>query len=153
MPKYTRTQACLKTMTANDTPQMRAVVNLVMSVEAGIPPDAQDLTVLVTAFRSVFGGQSPLKVFGHRLGFVCPAGRPADWGITPADVVSAVIEQELRRSGKGRNGLAAAITHVQNSFVQQLDPRSIRRDWENGRRTVQSLSDEDLEELLRPYRQ
>ena len=153
MATYTRNQARFKPLTRNDTPQMRAAVNVVLAVEDGVNPSPEDIKVLAEAFKAVFGGQSPKAVFGHPLGLTANVGRPENSGITPAIVVSAVIEQELRRLGYGNKDLPRAIEHAQKSFVDSQDARTLRRDWSIGKSTVQPLDDQTLRDLVEPYRQ
>ncbi len=151
MASYIRNQSRFKPLTQNDTPQMRAAVNLVMAFELGASPNLDDLAVLAEAFAAVFGGESPLAVFGHPLGLTTNVGRPKNSGISPSVVVSAVIELELRRLGIGPKGLPKAIEHAQNSFVDSTDARTLRRDWTKGKSTVQDLCNQTLHDLIAPY--
>lgn len=153
MTQYTRNQARFKPL-AVDTPQMRAAVNIVIAVKDGQVPDAASLDVLADTFLKVFGGVNPKTIFGSTLGLVPTPGGQADYGFTPADVVSAVIELERRRLGGRRGALAAAKRHARAVFVdiEGADPmRSVERDWSAGRCTVESLSNTDLQEIIRPY--
>ncbi len=153
MTKYIRNQSLLKGGVI-DTAQMRAAVNLVIAVQDGEIPKKEDLNVLADAFLEVFGGKNPKLVFGHSIGLVYGPGRNPSFGFKPADIVSAVIEIERRRLQGNRGALAAAKRHALDSFVDISGAdahRSIDRDWANGRRNVEQLSLEDLNELVRPY--
>ncbi len=154
MTTYMRNQARLKVLKNNDTEQMRAAVNLVLAVQNGGAPSQKNLKVLADAFLAIMGGQSPQDVFGHPLGLVPGKGRPADAGFTRADIVSAVIELELRRLGKGPGSMVKAIEYVKDAFIDidGVDSwRSIRRDWQQGKATVESLTDHELLDLIAPY--
>jgi hypothetical protein len=153
MTRYTRNQDRFKPL-AVDTPQMRAAINLVIATKDGQVPDMESLNVLADAFLKVFGGVNPQTIFGGTLGLVPTPGGQADYGFTPADVVSAVIELERRRLGGRRGALAAAKRHACKVFVDIAGPaamRSVERDWSAGRRTVESLSDADLQAIIKPY--
>lgn len=153
MTKYIRNQSLLKGGVI-DTAQMRAAVNLVIAVQDGEIPRKEDLNVLADAFLEVFGGKNPKLVFGHSIGLVYGPGRNPSFGFKPADIVSAVIEIERRRLQGNRGALAAAKRNALDSFVDISGAdahRSIDRDWANGRRNVEQLSLEDLNELVRPY--
>lgn len=154
--KYTRDQRNFKPL-AVDTPQMRAAVNLVITVKGGKTPDSASLNVLADAFLKVFGGKNPKDIFGGTLGLVPTPGAQSDYGITPADIVSAVIELEFRKLGQGRGNLAKAKRTARDAFIDiggdvASRDRAIERDWSKGRMTVQSLSDVELIELMRPYK-
>lgn len=154
--KFRRNQSVFKPL-AVDTPQMRAAVNLVISVKDGKIPDTNSLNVLADALLAVFGGKNPKDIFGGTLGLVPTPGRPADYGFTPSDIVSAVIEMERRKLGSKRG----ALTQAKHTALTQFPEiggdiadatRSIERDWAKGRKTVEGLSDSDLVELVRPYK-
>jgi hypothetical protein len=154
MTTYVRNQSRLKVLKNNDTPQMRAAVNLVLAVQNGGVPSQKNLEVLAEAFLTVMGGQSPQDVFGHPLGLVPCKGRPANAGFTPADIVSAVLELELRRLGEGVGSMAKAVEHVKNVFVDICGvdvERSILRDWQQGQETVKPLATQELLEMVAPY--
>ncbi len=154
--KYRRNQSVFKPL-AVDTPQMRAAVNLVISVQDGQTPDTNSLNVLADALLAVFGGKNPKDIFGGTLGLVPTPGRQADYGFTPSDIVSAVIEMELRKLG-GKRGALAQAKRTALTLIPEIGgdiasaTRSIERDWARGRKTVEGLSDADLFELVRPYK-
>jgi hypothetical protein len=134
---------------------MRAAVNLVISVKDGHSPDMHSLNILADAMLSVFGGKNPKEIFGGTLGLVPTTGRQADYGFTPSDIVSAVIEMERRKLGSKRGALAEAKRTALAAFSDiggDSAARSIERDWAKGRRTVEGLPDADLIELVRPYK-
>lgn len=152
--RYYRNQSRVKGL-ACDTPTMRAAVNLVIAVKDGQLPDSQSLNLLANAFLEVFGGKNPKDILGGTLGLVPTPGGQAHYGFTPADIVSAYIELERRRLGKGRGALAAAKRSAANDFVDIGGAdvaRAIERDWKAGRTSVERLSDAELVELLRPYK-
>lgn len=151
--RYYRNQSRVKGLSC-DTPTMRAAVNLVIAVKDGQQPGQQSLTLLADAFLEVFGGKDPKDILGGSLGLVPTPGGQPHYGFTPADIVSAYIELERRRLGKGRGALAAAKRSAATVFVDiggVCVARAIERDWKAGRTTVECLSDTDLVELLRPY--
>lgn len=153
MKKYIRNQSLLKGGVI-DTAQMRAAVNLVIAVKDGGVPNKEDLNVLADAFLEVFGGKNPKLVFGHSIGLVYGPGRNPSFGFKPADIVSAVIEIERRKLQGNRGALAAAKRHARESFVDisgEHADRSIERDWSEGRHTVEHLTLDELQELVRPY--
>ena len=156
--RYTRSQRQVKGL-AVDTPQMRAAANLVIAVKDGKIPDTESLNILADAFLEVFGGKKPKDVLGGTLGLVPTPGMQAGYGFTSADVVSAVIEMECRKLGKGMWGnLAQAKRNTLRKFVDiggaddASKERVVARDWAAGQRTVETLSDADLVELVRPYK-
>lgn len=142
---------------ALDTPATRAAVNLVLAVDAGEHPDAETLRVLRDAFLELFGGTPPAEMFGSTCGLALPKGRPADHGFTSAEVVSAFIELERRSLAAEEE--PAAISRAQEAaayafidFEGQRDAtRAVRRDWVQGRSTVEALDDDDLRSILAPY--
>lgn len=154
MTQYRRNQSQLKGFTI-DSNQMRAAVNLVIAVKDGKVPDNESLNVLADAFLEVFRGTNPKVLFGSSIGLVQGLGRRPDYGFTPSDIVSAVIEIERRRLLYRRGALTAAKKIALESFVDisgQDAARSIERDWAIGKKTVESLSLSELDELIRPYK-
>ena len=153
MTHYRRNQSQLKGVDIDST-QMRAAVNLVIAVKDGKQPDIESLNVLADAFLEVFGGKNPKALFGRSIGLVHGPGRRPDYGFTPSDIVSAVIEIERRRLQYKRGALAAAKKLALQSFIDisgDCAARSIERDWATGKKTVESLSLSELNELIRPY--
>lgn len=151
---YYRNQSRIKPL-ASDTPTMRAAVNLVIAVKDGQLPTNQDLILLADAFLEVFGGKNPKDIFGGSLGLVPTPGGQPHYGFTPADIVSAYIELQRRRLGNKRGALTAAKRKAAGAFVDLNGAdvqRAIERDWSAGRKTVEHLSDDDLAELLHPYK-
>ena len=154
MTYYRRNQSQLKGVDIDST-QMRAAVNLVIAVKDGKQPDIESLNVLADAFLEVFGGKNPKALFGSSIGLVHGPGRRPDYGFTPSDIVSAVIEIELRRLQYKRGALSAAKKIALESFIDisgENAARSIERDWAAGKKTVESLSLSELYELIRPYK-
>jgi len=155
MKRYRRNQSELKIFTSVDSPQVRAAVNLVCAVERGEAPSMETLEVLSQTYLAAFSGLEPKKFKGYPFTLLLTKGRLPDEGFNPSDIVSAVIEIELRRLGKVRGSLEKAINHVKEVFVDiplDGDPvRSIRRDWKKGKALVEQLSDSELAELVKPY--
>ena len=157
MDAVTRYRRKLGKPLALDTLATRAAVNLVLAVDAGEHPDAETLRVLRDAFLELFGGTPPADMFGSTCGLALPKGRPADHGFTASDVVSAYIE--LERRNLAAEGETAAISRAQEAatyaFIdfegQQDAKRAVRRDWMEGRSTVETLDDDDLRAILDPY--
>lgn len=154
MEKYRRNQSLVKGL-AVDTPQMRAAVNLVMAVKDGLAPDTKNLNILADAFLEVFGGKNPKEIFGGTLGLVPTLGRQANYGFTPSDIVSAVIEIERRKLGNVRGAVSEAKKIAIKKFIDingENAMRTVERDWRKGKAMVSALSDADLIELVRPYK-
>jgi hypothetical protein len=134
---------------------MRAAVNLVIAVKDGKVPDNESLNVLADAFLDVFGGRNPKALFGSSIGLVHGRGRRPDYGFTASDIVSAVIEIERRRLNGARGALAAAKRLALESFVDisgDSASRSIERDWAAGKNTVESMTLDELNALVLPYK-
>ncbi len=154
MTRYRRNQSQLKGVVI-DSAQMRAAVNLVIAVKDGKIPDNESLNVLADAFLDVFGGKNPKALFGSSIGLVHGRGRRPDYGFTPSDIVSAVIEIERRRLNGARGALTAAKRLALESFVDISGDnagRSIERDWAAGRNTVESMTLDELNALVLPYK-
>lgn len=95
--------------------------------------------------------QSRVKIY--RLHAEGP-GRPASYGFTPSDVVSSVMELELRRLGSVPGATRAAVLHVKNVFVDlqgENAERTIYRDWAKSKTLVRALSTADLLDIIKPY--
>jgi len=154
MLKYTRNQSRVKALTANDTPEIRAAVNFVLAVEEGRLPGT-DYKLLAEAFKEIFAGQHPKEIFGMSLGLISPKGRQLYSGFTPAEIVSAVIEIELRRLNKAPGSASKAINHAISVFVDidkgPSGKRCTQRDWKSGQKLVESLTDTELVDLIKPY--
>lgn len=152
--KYRRNQSLVKGL-AIDTPQMRAAINLTIAVKDGLNPDKESLNILADAFMEVFGGVNPKVFFGNHLGLVPTLGRQSSYGFTPAHIVSAVIEIERRKLGNVRGALSKAKQIAIEKFIDingESAMRSVERDWAEGKATVSELSDDNLIELVRPYK-
>ena len=81
-------------------------------------------------------------------------GRPFHNGFTPADIVSCVLELKRRELGLIPGRTRKAVAYVESVFVNfkgYESERSIYRDWRNGRKLAESLSDADLLEVVKPY--
>lgn len=134
-----------------DTPQINAAVEIVIAVKEGRSPPQDSMAVLAEAFKDIFAGKkSPNEVFGRG------GGRPQERGITPAMVVASYIEQQRRSLEKtqSKGALESAKRQAQRVFVDVGGAdveRTIDRDWATGRSNVESLSDSDLDEILRPH--
>ena len=152
---YTRTQTRFKVLTNNDTPQMRAAVNLMMAVKSNKQPRAEDLQVLALAVEEVIKGECPIQIFGYPLGLVPPKGRPPLSGFTPSDIVAAVIELELRRLGKVKGAMSKAVAYAMNNFSDigndENARRTVYRDWRNSESLVKNLDDQELKDLVSIY--
>ncbi len=154
MTRYRRNQSQLKGVVI-DSAQMRAAVNLVIAVKDGKIPDDESLNVLADAFLEVIGGKNPKALFGSSIGLIHGPGRRPDYGFTPSDIVSAVIEIERRRLNGVRGALAAAKRLALKSFVDISGDdawRSIERDWAAGKKTVESMTLDELNALILPYK-
>lgn len=154
MTRYRRNQSQLKGV-AIDSAQMRAAVNLVIAVKDGKIPDRESLNVLADAFLEIIGGKNPKDLFGSSIGLVHGTGRRPDYGFTPSDIVSAVIEIERRRLNGARGAIAAGKRLALELFVDISGDdasRSIERDWAAGKKTVESLSLDELHALILPYK-
>lgn len=152
--KYRRNQSLVKGL-AIDTPQMRAAINLTIAVKDGLNPDKESLNILADAFMKVFGGVNPKDFFGNHLGLVPTLGRQRSYGFTPAHIVSAVIEMERRKLGNQRGSISKAKRIAIEKFTDisgEDAMRSIERDWKAAKALVEVLKDEDLIELVRPYK-
>ena len=152
--KYRRNQSLVKGL-AIDTPQMRAAVNLVMAVKDGLTPDTESLNILADAFLEVFGGRNPKDILGGTLGLVPTLGRQSSYGFTPAHIVSAVIEMERRKLVNQSGSISKAKRIALEKFTDisgEDAMRSIERDWKAAKAEVGVLKDEDLIELVRPYK-
>lgn len=155
MKNYTRNQSRVKVLQANDTPEIRAMVNFVLAIEEDRLPSNADNQLLAKAFNKILAGQHPKEIFGMSLGLVTPKGRQPHSGFTPSEVVSAVIEIELRRLNKAPGALVKAIKYATKVFVDVDDGpsgvRSTYRDWDVGKVLVENLTDSELDELIKPY--
>ena len=152
--KYTRNQSSLRVLAAVDNEFTRAAANLVIAVGEGAYAADQDLQTLAAGFQEAFGKESPQKIFGSRLGYVKPKGKPLAYGLKPEDIVSAHIELERRKLGSTRGTLQRAQELTVEAFIDISEGdaiRQVRRDWQNGKNTVQGLSEADLQSLLEPY--
>jgi hypothetical protein len=81
-------------------------------------------------------------------------GRPSHNGFTPAEIVSCVLELKLRALGHIPGATKKAVEYVASVFVDingDDAERSIYRDWRSGRMLVESLSEADLLEIVKPY--
>lgn len=81
-------------------------------------------------------------------------GRTPHSGFTPSDVVSCVLELKKRALGNTPGTMVAAVAHVISECVD-LDgdgaERTVYRDWEKGGAMAESLSSEELLEIVKPY--
>lgn len=139
-----------------DTPFAHAAVKLVVAVDElnPTPPNAVDLDILAKGFLGVFGSTDPVKDLGHLLGWIGPPCRPGGKGFTSADIVSAVIEQKHREIKGQKGAKTASKKHAAQAFPQisEGDPmRQVAKYWEAGRKTVEGLSNENIEDLLYFY--
>ncbi len=139
---------------ALDTPQIQAAWELVVAREEGRAPAAHALSVLADAFLEIIDGEHPKNIFGASVGLAVKPGRPCDHGITGGDVVSAFIELRRREiaeeNPKGALESAKREAGVSFPFFHNTADaeRAIDRDWASGRKTVESLSTDDLRKLL-----
>ena len=149
METYRRTQQNKNRSQVADQQKIIAMANFVDARDEGKIPDTKDLDVIAESMREILIGRNCEEAFGFKA--KQNVGRPGHEGLTPSDVVAAYVELESRRLGGGRGALAKAMINVQSAFVENLDERSIQRDWEKGRSTVQPLSNNDLKSILKPY--
>jgi len=149
METYRRTQQNKNRSQVADQKKIISIANFVEARDAGKIPDTKDMDVIAESMKEILGGRNCEEAFGFKT--KQNVGRPGHEGLTPSDVVAAHVELESRRLGGGRGALAKAMINAQSAFVENLDERSIQRDWEKGRSTVQPLSNNDLKSILKPY--
>jgi hypothetical protein len=150
MEKYFRTQTKKMTSKVADQRRIVAMADFVEARDAGEKPNQKDLDIAADIFRDVLRGLDCEQAFGFVRAET--VGRPGHSGITPSDVVAAYVERELRCLGGGRGALAKAFANAQASFVEELDSRVVQRDWTKGKKNVQPLSSEDLDNILETHR-
>jgi hypothetical protein len=81
-------------------------------------------------------------------------GRKPHSGFTPSDVVSCVLELKKRALGNTPGAMVAAVAHVVSECVDlngEGAERTVYRDWKKGGAMAESLSSEELLEIIRPH--
>ena len=150
MITYKRSQLPKTPIRVADKQRIVAIHDFLAALHEGRTPDQNLLNIVSEIFEEVLAGKDANQAFGFDS--IPTIGRPAHSGFTPSDRVAAFIELEIRRLGDGRGSLQKAMLTAQESFVENLDLRLIRRDWAQSQLTVKPLSTDDLIMIIEPYK-
>ena len=130
-----------------DTPEMRAAAAFVIAVDQKSAIPTAVIHQLYAAFLRMFSGESPSTVWGK------PSAVGDKMGFTIDEIISAFVELErradLQRYGAIRRAQDKAAWAFNKSGVNAI--KQIERSWRHGRKTVESLSDDELRGLISVY--
>jgi hypothetical protein len=146
----------------NDTPVVRAVINLINAVEKNISLDSKSMETLSEAYLEFFGRahlnngvkvnypKSPIDIVKNN-------GRPLDYGFTRADIIKARFElfrRDFIVNYSEKKALSLSKEATIKAFNMSDDPnsmRSLNKDLKNSDLLKYAITNEDLEKIIAPY--